>query len=235
MQEPLAIAATEPKKPSFTRPLIFILVVAVLFLVGRIFNLQDYLQEERLRQLMTAYGLWAPLVFLLIWAIAPVLLLPGLPLALAGGVLFGPVWGVIYSAVGSTIGASLAFLTARYLARDWVAAKLRGSRLAHLDDQVARRGWKIVALSRLIGLPFFLLNYAFGLTCIPFLPYAIATCFAMLPWIIAFVLVSSNLLALLQGQVSIWLIIGVFLVVLVGLLPLIIKKVRGRQNESLEI
>ena len=231
-----AIDPASPKKVSFNRPLIFILALAGLFIAARAFNLQEYFQEDRLRRFIAAAGMWGPIIYLLVWAIVPTLFLPCLPITLAGGVLFGPVWGVVYTAIGATIGASLAFLVARYLARDWVAAKISGSKLTHLDEKVAQHGWKIVAFTRLIPvLPFFVLNYAFGLTRIPFLPYAIATFFAMLPWTIAFILVSSNLLALLRGQVSIWLIIGGILVAVVSLLPLIFKKVKARQGESVEI
>ncbi len=236
MPEISALDPASAKKVSFTRPLIFILALAGLFIVARAFNLQEYFQEDRLRRFIAAYGMWGPLIYLLVWAIVPTLFLPCLPLTLAGGVLFGPVWGVVYTAIGAPAGASLAFLVARYLARDWVAAKISGSKLTHLDEKVAQHGWKIVAFTRLIPvLPFFVLNYAFGLTRIPFLPYVIATFFAMLPWTIAFVLVSSNLLALLRGQVSIWLIIGVILVAVVSLLPVIFKKVKARQGESVEI
>lgn len=236
MPEIPAIDPASPKKVSFTRPLLFILALAGLFIVARAFNLQEYLQEDRLRRFIAAGGMWGPFIFLLVWAIVPTLFLPCLPLTLAGGVLFGPVWGVVYTTIGATAGASLAFLVARYLARDWVAVKISGSRLTHLDEKVAQHGWKIVAFTRLIPvLPFFVVNYAFGLTRITFLPYAIATFFAMLPWTIAFVLVASNLLALLRGQVSIWLVIGVILVAVVSLLPVIFKKVKARQGESVEI
>ena len=230
------MASKVPQKASFIRPLIFILLVAGLVVAARLFNLQEYVQEDRLRRFIAACGMWGPAIYLLVWAIVPVLMMPCLPITLAGGILFGPLWGVIYVSVGATSGASLAFLVSRYLARDWVAVRLSGSRLAHLDDKVTRHGWKIVAFTRLIPvLPFFLLNYAFGLTRIPFLPYAIATFFAMLPWTIAFVLVSSSLLTLLQGQVSIWLIIGLILVALVSLLPVIYKKIKARQGETVEI
>jgi uncharacterized membrane protein YdjX (TVP38/TMEM64 family) len=236
MPEIPALDPATPKKVSFTRPLIFILAMAGLFIVARAFNLQEYFQEDRLHRFIAAYAIWGPFIYLLVWAIVPTLFLPCLPLTLAGGVLFGPVWGVVYATIGATTGSSLAFLVARYLARDWVAAKISGSRLTRLDEKVVQHGWKIVAFTRLIPvLPFFVLNYAFGLTRIPFLPYAIATCFAMLPWTIAFVLVSSNLLALLRGQVSIWLVIGVILVAVVSLLPVIYKKVKTRQGESVEI
>jgi uncharacterized membrane protein YdjX (TVP38/TMEM64 family) len=230
------MASQVSPKVSFTRPLIFILLLAGLLVAARVFDLQEYIQEDRLRQVISACGLWGPAIYLLVWTIVPVLMMPCLPITLAGGILFGPLWGVVYAAVGSTSGASLAFLVSRYLARDWVAVKLSGTRLAHLDDKVVRHGWKIVAFTRLIPvLPFFLLNYAFGLTRIPFLPYAIATFFAMLPWTIAFVLVSSSLLTLFNGQVSVWLIIGIILVALVSLLPVIYKKIKARQGETVEI
>lgn len=220
---------------SLTRPLIFLLVVAGLFIIARALNLQEYLQEDRLRRFIASYGIWAPLVYLLVWTIAPSLFLPGLPILLAGGILFGPFWGMAYSSLGTLAGSSLAFLVARYLARDWVSAKIRGSKLARLDDQVARHDWKIVAFSRLIPVsPFFLLNYAFGLTRIRFLPYALATFFGMLPGIIAYVLFSSKLPQLLQGEVSVWLIIGVCLIAVVSLLPVIYRRVKSPRGEPLE-
>ncbi|MCL4503214.1 MAG: TVP38/TMEM64 family protein [Deltaproteobacteria bacterium] len=234
-ETPELIVESPPKKASFTRPLILLLALIGMFFAARALHLQDYLQEDRLRGFIASYGMWGPIIYLLIWAVAPVLLFPGLVITVAGGVLFGPVLGVIYTTVGATIGASLAFLVARYLARDWVASKIWGTRLAHLDEKVARQGWKIVLLARVLGVPYILLNYALGVTRIPLLPYALATCIGMLPWTIALVLVSSNLLGLLQGKVSIWLIIGVVLVALVALLPLAVKKIKARRGESVDI
>ncbi len=218
------------------RPLIFLLVLAGLFIIGRALNLQEYLQEDRLRRIIASCGMWGPVVYFLVLTIAPSLLLPALPIIVAGGILFGPLGGVVYSILGASAASILAFLVSRYLARDWVAAKISGSKLAHLDDLVTRHGWKIVVLTRLIVvLPFFLLNYAFGLTRINFLPYALATLFALLPSVIATVLVSSNLLDLLRGQISIWLLLGILLLVVVGLAPVIYRRVKAQQGESLEL
>ena len=225
-----------PKAVPWIRPLIFLLVLAGLFIIGRALNLQEYLQEDRLRHFIASSGMWGPLVYLLILTIAPLLFIPAMPIIVAGGILFGPFGGVVYSVLGASAGSSLAFLVSRYLARDWVAAKISGSKLAHLDDLVARHGWKIVVFTRLIFvLPFFLLNYAFGLTRVHFLPYALATLFALLPSIIATVLVSSNLLDLLRGQVSMWLLLGILLLVVVGLLPVIYRRVKAQQGESVEL
>jgi uncharacterized membrane protein YdjX (TVP38/TMEM64 family) len=223
------------RKPGFMGPLIFlILIVAVVAM--QYFHLEQYLDKERLRQFGASYGVLVPLIYLAVWTVGP-LFLPGLPITLAGGVLFGPIWGVIYVELGATLGAGLVFLVARYLARDWVAAKLSGTRLMFLDDKVARHGWKIVAFTRLIPVfSFSLLNYAFGLTRIAFWPYLTATLICMLPSTIAFVYFSSNVLDLLKGEVSPGLVIGVILVIAVSLIPVIYRwrKAEHGEPEDLE-
>ncbi|MCD6527240.1 MAG: TVP38/TMEM64 family protein, partial [Desulfuromonas sp.] len=120
--------------------------------------------------------------------------IPGLPLTILGGILFGPVWGVVYTISGATCGACVAFLVARYLGRDWIRTKLTAPRWQKLDENVANNGWKVVAFTRLIPLfPFNLLNYAFGLTNIRFSHYAITSFICILPATIAFISLSSSL------------------------------------------
>jgi len=226
---------TPTAKASPLKPLLFILLVAVIIIAVRVWHLDQYLEKERLRQFVAGYGVWGPIIYLAIWTLAPPLFLPGLPITLAGGVLFGPFWGVVYVIFGATAGATLAFLVARYLARDWVASKLQGTRLATLDEKVAREGWEIVAFTRLIPIfPFFLLNYAFGLTRIPLLHYILATFFGMLPVTVAYVYFSANVLDLFQGKFSKELIIGILLLALVSLIPFAYKKIKARRGQSLD-
>ena len=126
-------------------------------------------------------GWIAPLVFIAGYALATVLFAPGLLFTLAGGALFGPLLGTVYNLSGATIGATLAFLTARYLAADWVAQKT-GKRLRPLIDGVAKEGWRFVAFVRLVPLlPFNLLNYALGLTKLRLSHYIIASFIFMAP------------------------------------------------------
>lgn len=128
----------------------------------------------------------APLLFILIYALAAVLFLPGSALTLAGGALFGPVLGTFYNLTGATLGATLAFLIARYLAADWVTNKT-GGRVKQLINGVEKEGWRFVAFVRLVPLfPFNLLNYALGLTRLRLLHYILATSLFMLPGTIAF-------------------------------------------------
>jgi uncharacterized membrane protein YdjX (TVP38/TMEM64 family) len=127
-----------------------------------------------------------PLVFMLIYALGTVFFLPGSVLTLTGGALFGPVWGTLYNLTGATIGATLAFLVARYLASDWVERKT-GGHLKQLKEGVEGEGWRFVAFVRLVPLfPFNLLNYALGLTRIKLSHYIIASYLCMLPGAIAY-------------------------------------------------
>lgn len=221
-------------KASVIRLLLLVLLIGSVIATQYV-HPEQCLDQERLRQFGASHGFLLPLMYLAVWTVGP-LFLPGLPITLAGGVLFGPTWGVIYTALGSTCGAGLVFLVARYLARDWVAEKLAGTRLGSLDEQVARQGWKIVAFTRLVPIfSFSLLNYAFGLTRISFWPYLGATFVCMLPSTVAYVYFSSNILGLLQGKISSGLIIGAILVVAVSLIPVIYKWRKAPAGESLDL
>lgn len=209
--------------------LITFIIAAVM--VSRAFGLGEYLAEERLRGWIEGFGPWGPLVYILVYSIAPVFMAPGLPLTVVGGVLFGPFWGVVYVAIGATIGASAAFLIARLMGREWVLGIIKGGgRVAELDRRTKEEGWKIVAFTRLIPLfPYNFLNYAFGLTGISFLTYAVMSFVFMLPGIIAFVIFSSSLLDLLRGRVSREFLIGLLLVIIVSLIPILYKRYRGQR------
>ena len=131
-------------------------------------------------------GAWGPLAFMAGYAIATVLFLPGSVLTLAGGALFGPVLGTFYNLTGATLGATLAFLVARYLASNWVAQRA-GGRTKQLIEGVEAEGWRFVAFVRLVPLfPFNLLNYALGLTRIS-LGASVLGCLAMIPGILVYV------------------------------------------------
>jgi uncharacterized membrane protein YdjX (TVP38/TMEM64 family) len=133
-------------------------------------------------------GLWGPLVFILGYAIATVAFIPGSLLTLAAGAIFGLVRGTVYTFLGATLGASAAFLVARYVARNAIERKIAGNpKFAAIDRAVGQEGFKIVALLRLSPVfPFNLLNYSLGLTKVPFLDYFLAS-IAMLPGTLLYV------------------------------------------------
>jgi len=226
-------AGEESKKGGMVKRIIFLaFAIAAIFAI-RFTDATRYLEQETLRGLIQGYGTLAPFIYMLIYTVAPALFLPGLPITIVGGILFGPFWGVIYTITSASIGACAAFLISRYIARDWVEKKLKSPRWRRLDQGVEKHGWKIVAFTRLIPLfPFNLLNYAFGLTKIKFIHYAITTFICMLPACIAFIVFSSSLLDLIRGKVSPTFIIGLGLVILVSLIPLFYNHYKAKRGTA---
>lgn len=142
---------------------------------------RDQLSVDALVTWVQQLGWLAPLVFIAGYAVSAVFFMPGLLFTLAGGVLFGPLYGTFYNLTGATLGATLAFLTARYVAYEWVAQRM-GNRLRQLVTGVEKEGWRFVAFTRLVPLfPFNLLNYALGLTNIRLSHYVITSFIFMAP------------------------------------------------------
>jgi uncharacterized membrane protein YdjX (TVP38/TMEM64 family) len=138
-------------------------------------------------------GALAPLAFIAIYIVACVAFVPGSILTIGAGVIFGVVRGSIYVSIAATLGATSAFLVGRYLARDWVSAKLEGNaKFKAIDEAVGKEGWKIVILTRLSPLfPFNLLNYAYGLTSVSLRDYFFASWAGMIPGTILYVYIGS--------------------------------------------
>ena len=224
-------AEGENKKGGMLKRVVFLLLVIAAIAAIRFSGAAQYLEQDKLRQLIQGYGALAPVIYMLVYTVAPSLFLPGLPITIAGGILFGPFWGVVYTITSATLGACLAFLISRYIARDWVEKKLKSPRWKQLDQGVEKHGWKIVAFTRLIPLfPFNLLNYAFGLTRINFLSYAVTTFICMLPACIAFIVFSSSLLDVIKGNVSPAFVVGLGLVVLVSFIPLFYQRYKAKKG-----
>jgi len=158
-----------------------LLLAAVIAATAVAWYWRGQLSIDALTAGVSQLGWLAPLVFIACYAAGAVLFLPGLVFTLAGGILFGPLYGTLYNLTGATIGATLAFLTARYIASDWVARRT-GKRLRQLVSGVEEEGWRFVAFVRLVPLfPFNLLNYALGLTNIRLSHYIISSFIFMAP------------------------------------------------------
>lgn len=203
------------------RALALAVVVVVLFTMGRVLPLDAYV--EALRLWIAGLGPWGPLVFAAIYVVATVLALPGSPLSLVAGALFGGLWGTVVISFASTLGAAAAFLLARYVARDVVAARLGDhATFKRLDALTARYGAAMVAVTRLLPLfPFNLLNYGFGLTRVGFWTYLGWSWLCMLPGTVLYVAGTDVLVrALAEGRIP-WAVlaavaIAAMLLVLLG-------------------
>jgi pyruvate/2-oxoglutarate dehydrogenase complex dihydrolipoamide dehydrogenase (E3) component/uncharacterized membrane protein YdjX (TVP38/TMEM64 family) len=150
-------------------------------------------------------GAWGPLFVGLFYVLACVLFIPGSVLTLGAGFLFKAVLGTITVSIGATAGACAAFLVGRTVARQWIARKIEGNRkFAAIDEAVGQEGFKIVLLTRLSPVfPFNLLNYAFGLTQVPFWKYALASWIGMLPGTIMYVYFGTGLRSLADAAAGV--------------------------------
>lgn len=137
--------------------------------------------------------------FVALYVLATVFLVPGSILTLGAGAAFGLWRGFFLVSVGSTLGACAAMLVGRYLLRDRVARRLAAFPVFDaVRSAVAAEGWKVVLLTRLSPvLPFFLLNYAYGLTEVRFKEYALASWLGMMPGTLLFVYLGAA-----AGQVA---------------------------------
>jgi rhodanese-related sulfurtransferase/membrane protein DedA with SNARE-associated domain len=141
-----------------------------------------------------------------------------------------PLWGTVCNVCGAGVGAILAFLIARYLASDWVAAKA-GGRLKQVVAGVETEGWRFVAFVRLVPIfPFNLINYALGLTRLSLAEYVPATLICMTPGTIAYAYLGyagREALVHREGMVEKGLVaLGLLAIAL--FLPRLVRRLRSR-------
>ncbi|RJQ70847.1 MAG: TVP38/TMEM64 family protein [Desulfobacteraceae bacterium] len=152
------------------KAVILVLFVIAAFVLLRYTPARNYLSAEVLGNLLHAAGIWAPIIYMIIYAVGICLFVPGTLLTGLGAAIFGPYWGFGYVWIGAMIGASGAFFIGRTLGRDFAAA-LIGDRLRKYDDAIARNGFAAVLYLRLIYFPFTALNFGMGLTRVRFWDY----------------------------------------------------------------
>ena len=217
------------------------LLVMVAAAAWFLFDLNQYLsfqylqsQQAAWQQALARNPLLVAAVFFAIYVLVTALSLPGAAvMTLAAGALFGLGYGTLLVSFASAIGATLAFLIARYLARDWVQQRF-AEQLKTINNGVEKEGGFYLFSLRLIpAFPFFLINIAMALTPIKAWPFYWISQLGMLPGTLVYVNAGTQLSQLesMQGILSPDLILSF---VALGLLPLVAKKVisaiRARRN-----
>ena len=210
-------------KKDYIKPALLLLFILVGLYIARYTTMYDYFNRDFLQTYIQGFGIYGPLIFILIYLTASLFFFPGTPITILSGILFGNILGTSYTVVGATIGASLAFFISRFLGKDFVdkilKQKMKG--LNEYDKKLEENGLLTMLFLRLIPLfPFNGLNFAMGLTKIKFRHFLIGTFFGIIPgsFVIANIGSSSNDLASPQF----YFFIALFL--LMAALPTIYKK-----------
>ena len=214
-----------------------LLVLVLGGLIGAFFalDLGRYLTLDALQAQQAAVAQWvdshfvsASLLFVLIYVLSTALSLPGASLlTLGGSAVFGVAWGLLLVSFASTLGATLAFLSARFLLRDWVEQRF-GDKLATFQSGMAKEGAFYLLSLRLIPIfPFFLVNLLMGLTPIRVSTYYWVSQLGMLPGTFVYVLAGSELANLTStGNIlSPGLMVAL---TLLGLMPMLLKDLQRR-------
>lgn len=203
-------------------------VAGGIFLAWRfgVFDLLTVENIDRLDLWFDGLGVWAPLVFIVLWVVACIFFLPGLAISIAGGLIFGAVWGTVWTTIGANLGATAAFLIGRYAARGLVEGMVeKNSALRKIDDGVKRQGWRMLMITRLVPIfPFNIQNYVYGLTDIPLKTYVLVTLPSMLPATIAYNFAAGSVRTGDFGKTLWYLGIAAVFFVLLSLIPTWVRK-----------
>ena len=178
--------------------------------------------EQQLQQL----GNWAVCLFVLVYSLATVVGFPGTVLTVAGGAVFGIVWGTFWSVIGATLGAIGAFWVARYLLRDlaehWFG---RHKALQQFNEAVRHKPLAFVFAIRFAPIcPFNLVNFLFGLTAIRCLDYTIGTFLGIIPGTLAYTWLGVAGGSVLKGGNSLPFFLALSFLTLLSVLPILAKR-----------
>lgn len=181
------------KNRSALRAVILLLLLAGLVIIGAYADLPGRLRIAL--DWIDSLGIVGPLLYVLLYIVITVLLLPGSILTMGAGAVFGVAQGTLLTSIGSTLGATAAFLVGRFFLRDWVAAKAAANpRFQAVDEAIGREGGKIIFLLRMSPLmPYNLSNYLYSLSKVSVRAYILASWLGMLPGTLLYVYIGSLL------------------------------------------
>jgi uncharacterized membrane protein YdjX (TVP38/TMEM64 family) len=139
------------------------------------------------------WGLWGPVVFMVLYAVGPSFLVPGAVMTIAGGLAFGTAWGSLYSLIGGDAGALIAFAAGRFLGKSFVE-QIVGERFQSMLQKIAKHGFQIIFYLRMVPvIPYNALNLLAGASPIAFRDYFWATMIGMVPGTILFAFLGDAL------------------------------------------
>lgn len=168
------IDAPVKKRIGLIKALVFVAFIISAVVLIRFSPAKVYLTTEALTAFLDNAGFWAPIVYIIIYAVGVCLFLPGTLLTGLGAAIFGAYWGFVYAWIAAMLGASSAFLIGRTLAREF-AASLIGEKLKKYDDAIERNGFATVLYLRLVYFPFTPMNFGMGITKVRFKDYIFGT------------------------------------------------------------
>ena len=159
------------------------------------------IEPEVIQVWLAKMGIFAPIIYVALYIVATLLILPSTPLNLTGGAIFGVWWGTVWTTIAALIAAIAGFVFTRFLGREYMKRKLV-RRWDAVDAEIRQGGlFYLFAIRLLPIIPYGIVNFTAGLTSIKFSDYFLGTLFGTLPGILPFVLMGAGLTQLSQGNI----------------------------------
>ena len=167
---------------------IFLLaIIAIIVYVFCNMKTLRHCTPQNIKAFVDSYGIFSPIIYIVLFTFVPLTLFPDSILAIAGGMCFGMLGGFIYTMIGALFGGTLSFFLARTLGKK-VFNKFIKKDLSTLENAIKNRGFVLVFLLRLIPLfPFDVISYAAGFSGVKFKDFALATVLGIVPGIFVFI------------------------------------------------
>jgi uncharacterized membrane protein YdjX (TVP38/TMEM64 family) len=247
---PGKVTSTSAKPSGSLTRLIPLLVLVVGLVAFFAFGLERYVSFTVLRENREALLAWvrqvgvlAPLVYMVVYAVAVAFSLPiGAVMTITGGFLFGAVWGTLYTVIGATIGATVLFLIAKTAIGDFLRAKA-GPWLQKMEAGFQENALSYLLILRLVPLfPFFVVNLAPAFLGVAVSTYVIGTFIGIIPGTFAYASAGAGLGSIFDAGKDLTvgnvltIEIRIAMVALIGLalIPVVYKKIKARQDRKLE-
>jgi uncharacterized membrane protein YdjX (TVP38/TMEM64 family) len=190
------------RKNAIVQLIILAVILLVLFLAMKFLPIQQW--PRTFSAWLAHMGVAGIFIFIGVYAVATVLLAPGSILTIGAGFAFGLWKGFLAVSAGSTLGAALAFLVARFIARGRVEAVAKeNDKFQRIDEAIGKQGAKLIFLLRLSPVvPFNISNYFYGLTSVKFWPYVLVSWIGMIPGTFLYVYIGTASQAAVSAAAS---------------------------------
>ena len=163
-------------------------VLAIVWLSRSVFEVD----ANSIRNWILSFGLWAPLIYIVIYTVRPLIFFPASVLSIAGGLAFGAWMGTIYTIIGATLGALLSFYVASTLGKSLVKKQWSGN-AAKIQSQMEQNGFLYVLMFRLIPvINFDVISYLAAIAKVRFSSFALATVIGIIPGTFAYNFLGSS-------------------------------------------
>lgn len=159
------------------------------------------IDRQQLQKWLETMGIFAPVIYIVLYTVGTLLILPSTPLNLTGGAIFGIWWGTLWTTIAALVAAIAAFAFTRTIGRELVSHKL-AERWSAVDAEIRQGGlFYLFAIRLLPIIPYGIVNFVAGLTSIKFKDYLIGTLLGTLPGVLPFVMMGAGITELSQGNI----------------------------------